>query len=110
MNLLRLALVVLTLGASIECFAAWGTQCSTVKRVYSWANGSDKYGIRATLADNPSACSGFYVAHDGSNKQYVYSALLASAASGMRACIQYSTDETKYDGMCKLNYIFVEAN
>jgi hypothetical protein len=110
MRPLSLVLFALTLSVSVESIAAWETKCGTVKRVFSWAQGSDKYGIRATLVSNPASCTGFYVDHDGSNKQYVYSALLASATSGMKACVQYDPNQTKHDGMCRLNYIYVEAN
>ncbi len=101
-------LISLLLIFSPVCLA-WETTCGKVKRVFSWSSGSDRYGLRATLTNLPESCTGFWIAHQDENKQFAFSMLLSSAASGIKTCIQYDPDLTKYDGMCKLNHVYIET-
>ena len=92
-----LAVYVLVGGFSHSAFSEWFLHCGNVKRLYSWAAGSDTYGARVILKENPSSCGGFWIQHEGDNKNLVYSTLLASSASGQR--VVYNSIQSKPNTM-----------
>ena len=100
---------VILLAWSVPVSAGWETKCAQVKRVYSWAQGSDRYGVRAVLTSQPESCGGFWVQHSAENKQYIFSMLLSAAMSGVKTCIQYDPEEEKHDGMCRVNFTYIES-
>jgi len=57
---------------------------------------------------NPESCAGFWVGHADENKDLVYSALLASLMTKNEVCIQFDADQTKQDGACKLNFVYLD--
>jgi len=73
---------------------AGANHCGDVQRMRTWANGSDTYGVWVEYKTNPQQCAGgFYLQHDVSNKELVYSTLLAAKMANQRICIQvYSYD------------------
>lgn len=85
--------------------ADWVNYCGEIKSMRTWASGSDTYGIWFEYKVNPDDCSsGFYVAHEASNKNYVFSQALAAKTTNAPVCIQTSL-EYKISEMCKLNSI-----
>lgn len=85
--------------------ADWVNHCGEVKNIRTWASGSDAYGIWIEYKVNPNDCSGgFYVAHEASNKNYVFSQALTAKTTNTPVCIQTAL-EYKISEKCKLNSI-----
>ncbi len=105
--LLVLIFSIPSVSIAIEDF---GTTCNEIKRLRTWAGGSDSYGIWAELKTNPSECEGgFYIPHEASNKQYVFSMLLAAKASNDRMCIQIRLLSDNISNRCQINYVMHES-
>ena len=64
----------------------------------------DSYGIWIEYESNPASCSGgFYLKHDGGNKNYVFSQALAAKSTDTNVCIQVYT-LANIANRCQLNY------
>lgn len=99
--------LILTL-FSANSFAAQNF-CGEVKRMRVWANGSDTYGVWAEFKVNPSQCpGGFYLNHNATNKQFVYSLILAAKASNQRICFQVYDVNSKVGNRCRIHYVMHE--
>tara|TARA_Y100000588_G_C13781942_1_gene722828 strand:+ start:299 stop:646 length:348 start_codon:yes stop_codon:yes gene_type:complete len=86
----------------------WANASGKISTIQVWANGSDTYGIWVKLepgANIPSGCGEvFYLQHTASNKDYVYSGLLATKMSGGSVNIQ--TDKRKNAaGQCRIHKV-----
>ena len=89
--------------------AALETACADVKKVMTWAEGTDRFGIQVQLTDNGEHCSGgYYIKHEASNKRYVSNVILTSMALERHICIQYESKEAKLEGRCRLNMVSLE--
>ena len=86
-------------------FGANANYCGEVQRTRVWANGSDTYGIWIEYKNNPESCSGgFYIKNSATNKQYVYSTVLAAKAASQEICIQVNIGN-EIGNRCQLNYV-----
>ena len=81
--------------------------CGKIKTMRTWAQGSDHYGIWVEYENNPAQCpGGFYLQHEASNKQFVYSYLLAHKMSQENVCIQVYSHSSDIGNRCRLHYVF----
>lgn len=103
----KLLLILALLSA--DSFASAKNFCDEVKRIRVWANGSDTYGVWAELKNNPSQCpGGFYLNHNATNKQFIYSLILAAKASNQRICFQVYDVNSKIENRCRIHYTMHE--
>lgn len=103
--MLKKIILVVGLMASSSAFANYVNYCGEINKMYTWANGGDAYGVWVQLKENPSACTGgFYLSHEASNKQLVYSFLLSSKVAKLPICIQTHSTQ-KIANRCKINYV-----
>lgn len=80
--------------------------CGDVQRLRVWAGGNDTYGIWVEYKTNPSQCSGgFYIPHQASNKEFVFSIALAAKMAKERICIQALNHSADIKNRCRINYI-----
>jgi hypothetical protein len=101
-NIILLSSIIL----SSNVFAA-ANHCGDIETIRTWANGNDTYGIWVEYDSNPTQCSGgFYIPHEGNNKQFVYSTLLASKMANQKICIQVYSYDTNIGNRCKLHYVY----
>ncbi|MEC4726880.1 hypothetical protein HWQ46_15110 [Shewanella sp. D64] len=98
--ILFVLIMVPTLSQAAENF------CGEVQRLRTWATGSDTYGIWVEYKANPSQCpGGFYIPHEGTNKDYVFSIALAAKMAKESVCIQVYSYSTNIQNRCRINYI-----
>ncbi|MDK2598322.1 hypothetical protein [Pseudoalteromonas obscura] len=88
--------------------STWANASGKISNIQVWANGSDPYGVWVTLESGsvtPSDCSlTYYLQHNASNKDIVYSGLLTSKVSGGNVTIQ--TDRSKNaTGLCRIHKV-----
>ncbi|AOT07556.1 hypothetical protein [Pseudoalteromonas luteoviolacea] len=88
--------------------STWANASGKISNIQVWANGSDPYGVWVTLESGSSIPSGcgmtYYLQHNASNKDIVYSSLLASKVSGGNVTIQ--TDKSKNaTGLCRIHKV-----
>jgi len=97
--------LIITLLFSQAVSAQNSKHCGEIKRMRTWAGGSDTYGVWVEYTSNPASCpGGFYMRHVSDNKNLVYSFLLSAKTSKQRVCIQ--TAGTIMNGnRCLLNYV-----
>lgn len=89
-----------------EGLLAAENHCGDIGRLRTWAEGSDSYGVWVEFKSNPSACSGgFYLQHQVSNKQLIFSMLLAAKHANSRMCIQVYSHDTDISNRCRINYV-----
>ena len=101
---MKKALILFSILFSSTCLSGPVNHCGEIKRMRTWVNGNDTYGIWLEYASNPSSCSGgFYLPKDKSNTDKVYSFLLASKMSKSPICIQ--TYENKISNRCAIHYV-----
>lgn len=104
----RLLFAIFLLIVSSASIADVANYCGEVKRLRTWVNGGDTYGVWVEYKSNPSSCpGGFYLPHEGSNKDYVFSMALAAKASNDRVCVQIIVGEEK-GNRCLINYLMHE--
>ncbi len=99
--------ILITLGLiiSFPSFADPVTLCGEIKRMRTWVNGTDTYGVWVEYSTNPSTCpSGFFLPKEGNNKDRVYSFLLSSKVSKSPVCIQ-TYESAKISNRCKIHYV-----
>ncbi len=97
-------IVLLSVLFSSTCFAGAANYCGDIKRMRTWVNGSDTYGVWVEYSSNPSACpGGFYLPKDKNNTDKVYSFLLASKMAKSPICIQ--TFDSNVASRCAINYV-----
>jgi len=90
-------------------YADWIYPCGDIERMRTWANGNDTYGIWIEYKNNPSSCSGgFYVRHAATNKNLVFSMVLAAKTAGQRICIQTNPLYNMIGSRCLVNYVYHE--
>jgi hypothetical protein len=101
---LTCVLFMLTLSVNTQA-REWLSFCGEIASVRTWGDGTDDYGIWIGYKTNPSNCSGgFYVAHEATNKNFVFSQVLAAKTTNETVCIQTAL-EYKIAERCKLNSI-----
>ncbi|KZN45939.1 hypothetical protein [Pseudoalteromonas luteoviolacea] len=100
---------LLTVAISFGANASpWTNAYGKISNIQVWANGSDPYGVWVTLesdSDISSDCSlTYYLQHNASNKDIVYSSLLTAKVSGGKVNIQ--TDKSKNaTGLCRIHKV-----
>lgn len=88
--------------------STWDNASGKVSNIQIWVNGSDTYGVWVTLdngSDIPSGCGlTYYLQHNASNKDIVYSSLLTAKVSGGKVTIQ--TDKSKNaSDLCRIHKV-----
>lgn len=102
---MRKLIMLLGVMFTSSSFADPVNHCGDIKRMRTWVNGSNTYGVWVEFSTNPSACSGgFFLPQEGNNRDKVYSFLLASKASKAPICIQ-TYESAKISNRCKIHYV-----
>ncbi len=96
--------LLLSILFSTASLAGQANHCGEIKRMRTWVNGSDTYGVWVEYPSNPSNCAGgFYLPKDKNNTDKVYSFLLAAKMAKSPICIQ--TYENKISNRCAIHYV-----
>ncbi|GAB1624097.1 hypothetical protein AAOGI_41470 [Agarivorans albus] len=99
--------IVLSL-MTLNAFAVTN-HCGEIKRLRTWVNGSDTYGVWVEFKANPQRCpGGFYMPQTGNNRDLVYSTVLASKMANQKICFQVHDAYGDISNRCKINYVFHE--
>lgn len=92
-----------------EGLLAAENHCGDIKRIRTWANGTDSYGVWVEYKSNPATCSGgFYLQHEATNKQFIFSMLLAAKHGSSPVCIQVYSHDADIGNRCRINYVVHE--
>jgi hypothetical protein len=88
--------------------AAWENHCGDIKRIRTWVNGSDTYGVWVEFTANPPSCAGgLYLPQTGNNRDMVYSTALSAKMANQKICFQFNNSpESKISNRCRVNYIY----
>lgn len=104
-----LFVITIALAAPLYAVESLGIACGEIQRLRTWASGSDTYGIWVEYKSNPQNCEGgFYVPHNSSNRELVFSMALAAKASNQKMCIQIGDLSSNIGNRCVINYIMHE--
>lgn len=100
--------ILFTLLSAVS-FAQNALYCDEIKRIRTWAHGSDTYNVWFEYKNNPSSCTGgFYMKTNAINRDFVYSLALSAKAKNERVCIQANPSASVIGNRCLLNYIMHE--
>lgn len=89
-----------------EGLLAAGNHCGDIRRIRTWADGTDAYGVWVEYKRNPAACpGGFYLRHQATNKEFVFSMLLAAKHANSPVCIQVYSHDTDISNRCRIHYV-----
>lgn len=102
---MRIIVIFLLLVLSEGLLAA-ENHCGDIRRIRTWADGTDSYGVWVEYKSNPATCSGgFYLQHQATNKQLIFSMLLAAKHANSRVCIQVYSHDTDISDRCRIHYV-----